>query len=209
MYYFNMNRPESAANPHPDGPRRQIQEDASGRLYDRRLRDMLAREAEARPESRMAALEALAALRVAAKGTHHLLDRWSDRHGLSEGRLHLLLCLKRGEGRPRAAGELATALDVSPRNVTGLVDHLETDGLVRRTDDPSDRRSVLVELTPLGWDKIAQIWQDALWAQNEITQDFTDEELAQLRHLCLRLVRGIESLHPAPPASGTTHEESR
>ncbi len=38
-------------------------------------------------------------------------------------------------------------------NVTTLVDRLETDGLVRRVDDPADRRSKRAELTPLGKEK--------------------------------------------------------
>ena len=38
-------------------------------------------------------------------------------------------------------------------NVTTLVDRLETDGLVRRVDDPADRRSKRAELTELGKQK--------------------------------------------------------
>ena len=38
-------------------------------------------------------------------------------------------------------------------NVTTLVDRLETDGLVRRLDDPADRRSKRAELTELGKEK--------------------------------------------------------
>ena len=38
-------------------------------------------------------------------------------------------------------------------NVTTLVDRLETDGLVRRVDDPADRRSKRAELTELGKEK--------------------------------------------------------
>jgi DNA-binding MarR family transcriptional regulator len=37
---------------------------------------------------------------------------------------------------------------VSPRNITGLVDALEKTGHVRRAPHPTDRRAVLVELTP-------------------------------------------------------------
>jgi len=38
-------------------------------------------------------------------------------------------------------------------NVTTLVDRLETDGLVRRVDDPADRRSKRAELTDLGQER--------------------------------------------------------
>ena len=40
-------------------------------------------------------------------------------------------------------------------NVTTLVDRLEADGLVRRVDDPADRRSKRATLTALGAEKVA------------------------------------------------------
>ncbi|WP_394551720.1 MarR family winged helix-turn-helix transcriptional regulator [Agromyces sp. MMS24-JH15] len=48
---------------------------------------------------------------------------------------------------PMTQHALAAALEVSPRNVTGLVDALEAGGYVRRTPHPRDRRAVLVVLT--------------------------------------------------------------
>ena len=35
-------------------------------------------------------------------------------------------------------------------NITQLVDRLEADGLVKRTDDPADRRAVCAEVSALG-----------------------------------------------------------
>jgi DNA-binding MarR family transcriptional regulator len=51
---------------------------------------------------------------------------------------------------PLALSELAARLSCVRSNVTQLVDKLEADGLVRRVDDPADRRSVLAELTAEG-----------------------------------------------------------
>lgn len=51
---------------------------------------------------------------------------------------------------PLAQHELATALDVTPRNITGLVDALEQHGYVVRVPHPTDRRARVVELTPSG-----------------------------------------------------------
>jgi DNA-binding MarR family transcriptional regulator len=55
---------------------------------------------------------------------------------------------------PRRTDDLAGAqpphLEVTPRNITGLVDGLEGAGLVRRVPHPSDRRAALVELTVAG-----------------------------------------------------------
>ncbi|WP_395243386.1 MarR family winged helix-turn-helix transcriptional regulator [Agromyces sp. MMS24-K17] len=48
---------------------------------------------------------------------------------------------------PMTQHELADRLEVSARNVTGLVDALEASGHVRRTRHPTDRRAIVVALT--------------------------------------------------------------
>jgi DNA-binding MarR family transcriptional regulator len=48
---------------------------------------------------------------------------------------------------PRKMTDLADTLGVTPRNVTALVDGLEAEGLLRRTDHPTDRRVTIIELT--------------------------------------------------------------
>lgn len=52
--------------------------------------------------------------------------------------------------QPLSLSELAEKLTCVRSNVTQLVDRLEVDGLVKRTDDPSDRRGVRAEVTKLG-----------------------------------------------------------
>jgi DNA-binding MarR family transcriptional regulator len=49
--------------------------------------------------------------------------------------------------------ELAARLSCVRSNMTQLVDRLEADGLVRRIDDPADRRSVKATLTDEGREK--------------------------------------------------------
>ena len=51
---------------------------------------------------------------------------------------------------PLTQQALAHALEVSPRNVTALVDVLEVAGYLRRAPHPGDRRAVLVSLSSLG-----------------------------------------------------------
>lgn len=67
--------------------------------------------------------------------------------GLSFGRARALRRLAR---RSMSMGELAAALSIDPPNATGVVDDLESLGLVRRLPHPSDRRAKLVEATPEG-----------------------------------------------------------
>jgi DNA-binding MarR family transcriptional regulator len=51
--------------------------------------------------------------------------------------------------------ELAARSSCVRSNMTQLIDRLEADGLVRRVDDPHDRRSVRAELTVLGRERQA------------------------------------------------------
>ncbi|WP_307858057.1 MarR family winged helix-turn-helix transcriptional regulator [Cellulomonas fulva] len=59
-------------------------------------------------------------------------------------------------GCAQRPGALAEALGVAPRSVTSKVDTAESDGLVRRLPDPTDRRATLVELTPAGHALLAE-----------------------------------------------------
>lgn len=68
--------------------------------------------------------------------------------GLTPARTHLLWEL--GHRGPSTQRVLADALDVSARNVTGLVDALEETGFVVRRPHPQDRRATLVTLTERG-----------------------------------------------------------
>lgn len=76
------------------------------------------------------------------------LTRFEQESGLTTARIHVLWVL--GLAGPSPQQSLAQALDVSPRNVTGLVDGLVASGHVTRESHPTDRRSTLVTPTTLG-----------------------------------------------------------
>jgi DNA-binding MarR family transcriptional regulator len=68
--------------------------------------------------------------------------------GLTEARAHLLWELQaRG---PVTQRTLATALHVTPRAITALVDGLVETGFVTREPRPGDRRAILVTFTEKG-----------------------------------------------------------
>jgi DNA-binding MarR family transcriptional regulator len=54
-------------------------------------------------------------------------------------------------------GDLSTALGVTPRNVTTIVDGLEREGLLARHRDRDDRRVILLELTEKGRAQVEQV----------------------------------------------------
>src|SRR5688572_27352719 len=69
--------------------------------------------------------------------------------GLSLAKFGVLAQLS-AAGEPLPLSTLAERRACVRSNITQLVDRLEADGLVRRSDDPKDRRSVRAELTDEG-----------------------------------------------------------
>ena len=179
MKLFNMNGSEVKLA--DISPEIELATDENGRLYLKHFRELFD------PlKVDLSAVEALSALRMASRSLHLLQDRWAEKHGLSSGRLGVLFRLMRCGDTP--LGDLAMALDSSPRNVTGLVDHLERDGLVTRVPDLDDRRSIRARLTDEGRARITAIWKEGIQHQYALAGPLTKDDLAQLRHLCLQLV---------------------
>jgi DNA-binding MarR family transcriptional regulator len=74
--------------------------------------------------------------------------------GLSMPKFGALTHLVRA-GEPISLSECAEKMTCVRSNITQLVDRLEADGLVRRVDDPGDRRGVKALVTPLGIERQA------------------------------------------------------
>jgi DNA-binding MarR family transcriptional regulator len=72
----------------------------------------------------------------------------ADEFGLSAVQCHVLHLIE--PGRPLPMGRLASTLGCDASNVTGLVDRLESRGLVERRPAAEDRRVKVLHLTPAG-----------------------------------------------------------
>lgn len=83
------------------------------------------------------------------------MARFEQDSGLTGPRVQVLWTL--GLTGPSTQRALATALEVTPRNITGLVDGLVGSGHVTREAHPSDRRATLVTPTDLGADTIRDL----------------------------------------------------
>lgn len=82
------------------------------------------------------------------------------RLGVSMAQLHIMFTLQRAD--EMTMSHLADVLNVSFSNATGLIDRLEERGFIERSRVPSDRRIVLVRLTPAGETMLGEV--DALSA---------------------------------------------
>lgn len=83
------------------------------------------------------------------------MERFEKASALTGSRIQFLWTL--GTTGPTTQTALASALGVTPRNVTGLVDGLVASGHVTREPHPTDRRATLVTPTALGTRTIRQL----------------------------------------------------
>ncbi|HJU67168.1 MAG TPA: MarR family transcriptional regulator [Gemmatimonadaceae bacterium] len=89
---------------------------------------------------------------------------------------------------PLALSELAARQSCVRSNMTQLIDRLEADGLVRRVDDPSDRRSVRAAITRLGEEKAAA----GARAMKRVEDDFAASIPPRHRDVLGRLLAGVK-----------------
>jgi DNA-binding MarR family transcriptional regulator len=82
--------------------------------------------------------------------------------------------------------DLAGELDVTPRNVTAIVDGLEADGLVRRVPHATDRRVTLVELT-CNRDSVASQFGSYQRSVGSLFADLDDQDRLTLLRLLATL----------------------
>lgn len=75
-------------------------------------------------------------------------------HGVSGSKLSILGWLARA-GRSLTASRLAELERLQPQSLTRIVAELDRAGLIRRRQDETDRRQLLIEITAKGYDLLA------------------------------------------------------
>ena len=88
--------------------------------------------------------------------------------------------------------KLATALGVTPPNVTGIIDHLVEQGLVSREENPEDRRMLLLKTTDKGKALLAKLRESRISHMSGILAQLSLEELSALAQGLTALTRAAE-----------------
>ncbi len=102
--------------------------------------------------------------------------------GLSLAKLNVLARLVEA-GQPLPLGTLADRCACVRSNITQLIDRLEAEGLVRRADDPRDRRSVRAELTDVGRSRHGEGIRALQHAERQVLAPFQAKERKELLRL--------------------------
>lgn len=95
--------------------------------------------------------------------------------------------------RSTSPTKLATALRVTPSNVTGIVDRLVEQGLLRRSGNPEDRRVLLLQATEKGETVVANLRERRAAFLSGALGRLSLKELTALARGLLALVRAAQS----------------
>jgi DNA-binding MarR family transcriptional regulator len=91
---------------------------------------------------------------------------------------------------------LAAELDIVPRSATAVADALERAGLVTRTPDPSDRRSVLVSLSEQGRERMDQMRRQRQQAAEDLFLYLPESDREHLA----RILRALHAAAATDPS---------
>ncbi|MER6047432.1 MULTISPECIES: MarR family winged helix-turn-helix transcriptional regulator [unclassified Streptomyces] len=118
---------------------------------------------------------------------HEEYERAAAEHSLTGAQARLLRMLVM---EPMPMRKLAQCLKCEPSNVTGIVDRLESRGLVERRPDPADRRVKLAVPTPEGRETAERLRTSLDFARQPLGR-LTVAERTLLRELLQRML-GVE-----------------
>jgi DNA-binding MarR family transcriptional regulator len=90
-------------------------------------------------------------------------------------------------------GELSSQLMVTSGNVTGVIDGMVTDKLVQRRQHDTDRRIIIISMTPAGRALFAKVRAALSKWIGEAMGDMSDAEIEQLIKLFGKLKHSADS----------------
>lgn len=138
------------------------------------------------------AIEAAVQFKIISAQMNLKREEMFNRFGVTSGRFHLLMLLKVEPCKALSPSELAKRTGVTRATMTQFVDALEKDKYVERTDDPKDRRGMLVKLTQKGIDKLNEIMPHYLARLTNFTNTLTKEERNQFHYLMEKIHSGLD-----------------
>ncbi|WP_122261226.1 MarR family winged helix-turn-helix transcriptional regulator [Ornithinimicrobium cerasi] len=119
-------------------------------------------------------------------------------HALSPHQERALLALARlsrrmaedadDDGGGVRVSHLADHLGIAPRSATEVADALEAAGLLSRSPDPTDRRAVLLALTPEGRHTVGRVRDRRRAAADAAVSALSPADRAELRRLLQELL---------------------
>lgn len=109
--------------------------------------------------------------------------------GLTQPQFHVLRIAAKSGGT--SIREISDEMLVTPANMTGIIDRLESRGLIRRGSRKEDRRAKIIGLTPRGralQEKVAAKYSDFIQKSLRV---LTNDEQKTLSDILVKLQEGM------------------
>src|ERR1700682_1312721 len=119
--------------------------------------------------------EVMFSLLAAAHSVEQRMETAMEEVGLSSAKFSALTHLVEA-GEALSLSECAKRMTCVRSNITQLMDRLEAEGLVKRVDDPNDRRGVHAVVTPLGIERQAAGAKQLVQVQTEFAKSLSSTD---------------------------------
>ncbi|HJQ94967.1 MAG TPA: MarR family transcriptional regulator [Acidimicrobiia bacterium] len=148
-----------------------------------------------RPDEDLFGLGVVLDLIWSGKLAEELLEKTAIASGLRRrGDYEVLALLRRGEPALLTPLQVAQQLLTSQSGMTGKLDRLERQGLIRRTPDPDDRRAIRLGITDAGRDVIDEAFTTNLSVYQSMLHEFSPTEVKNLEALLEKLLSRLDHL---------------
>lgn len=142
-------------------------------------------------------IQLTATLTHASRAYKSMADKVASQFSLSQATVLPVLILSRLDQDGVRPGVLADALGLEPSSLVRVVDLLIESGLVKRRDDPQDRRARLLQLTQDGTTRAAQLEEALLPFRRSVFEGVGRSDI----DACLRVLNHVQAQIGKPEPS--------
>ena len=151
------------------------------------------------PQLDKSAIQAYLTLMKVAADLETALIAHFARFGLSQGRFYVLMFLRQCSSGAMNPSKLAELTGVKNATITGLIDGLEKDGLVKREVDPKDRRASRVKMTAKGKKLLERMLPEHFSRIAGLMEHLEKPERSRFVESLLKVREGLNAFSPQNP----------
>ncbi len=137
-------------------------------------------------------LETMAIITRIARMVLRITDEQTARLGISQTKLAVLMYLHREPELCASPSALAKHCGVTRAAMTGLLDGLEQEGYTERDNHPTDRRALMIKLTPKGQQFLDWIAPHDQYQLSELIGSLDGAEREKLMELAMQVIKLLE-----------------
>lgn len=163
--------------------------------------------AHERPELDMSPMGIIARMSRLSRFLERAVGEVLASHGLNESQFGVLAALRRA-GRPHTLSptQLYSSLLISSGAMTNRLERLTALGYVKRVPEPSDRRSLLVALTPKGLEVVDRAVEAHADNERRLLASLDRNEKRELAGLLRKMLLSFEVEDPPGAGAGASSD---